>query len=234
MSFFNDVVEFFLNEEESNPLFVSFTSILSTFINKIPGSSIFESIFSEIYDKILFILNDSDFTDDSDIDEKYYCLILLESIFISYQQIDEERLAQIVDILTQIIRLQIQNQLLIQKAFELSLHFYQLDIHLMMTDQIVSFYLEACSEYLSAKNQEIAYIVAQILQFLIKRMDFNQMQIFLKKCTFFIRLYADRSSTVFHLGHQLYHILEENSQEIDSFIVESFHHSCNHCSCDEC
>lgn len=108
-----------------------------------------------------------------------------------------------------------------------------MNFEIMKSDQIVSFYFEACSNYLSYKNRSIAYIVAQILPYLVDKMSFQQMQLLLKKCCFFIRLNGDRSSPVFCFGHQLYHILVDNQQDIDNFIIESFEHPCSHCCCND-
>lgn len=250
--FFKEVVDFFLREDESNPLFASFTDILSTFLTKIKSFDGLNSIFSSIINKILLVLtenkNESNSSllmqnenlayidlcaNDSTSDEKYSCLVLLYSVLNSYQKIDESQLAQIINELAKIIKVQAQNQMAIQQAFELSLLLYQMNFEIMKSDQIVSFYFEACSNYLSYKNRSIAYIVAQILPYLVDKMSFQQMQLLLKKCCFFIRLNGDRSSPVFCFGHQLYHILVDNQQDIDNFIIESFEHPCSHCCCND-
>lgn len=232
-TFFNEIFGFFLNENESNPLFISFSNILSTFLSKISNKSAFDSVFSDIINKVLQVLNEDDIINDSNIDEKYSCIVLIDSILNSYNQIEENKLEQILNFIVKVIKLQNEYPLLTQKAFELSLIFYQMNYQLIMSDELASFYLEACSNYLSTTNQVISFIVAQILTFLIPKMNFQQIQHFAKKCALFIRLYGDNSSPVFCVGHQLYHILDENRQEIDPFIEDSFHHSCDHCSCDD-
>lgn len=232
-SFFNEIIRFFFSEDETNPLFISFSNILSVFLSKISNISAFGSLLTDILDKILTVLNENDEINDSNIDEKYSCLDLLESILTSYHEFEENKLEKIVNFLIKVIKTQTQSQIIIQKAFDLSLLFYQINPQLMMSEQIVSFFLESCTNYLSTTNQEISYIVSQILILLIPKMNLEQIRMFLKKCVLFLRLYGDRSSPVYSFGHQLYHILVENGQEIDSFIEEFFNCPGSHCSSDD-
>ncbi|OHS95537.1 hypothetical protein TRFO_10413 [Tritrichomonas foetus] len=213
-SIFHEIFTFILNTNIMHPLFIPFSEILSKMIEVLQIE--FSPSFQNLTQKMFHIISTN-----IDIEEVYVSLLILKNIICKklYDVNNNSTISTFADLINNCLQNN-KNCAITKILFEIIL------ILLNQTQKIMNiysdFYLQACLNHFSTRNQELTEIISQILLFLIPKMSFQQAQVCLQKCSFFVRFFQNKKSATFYFGNLLFNILLENHQVIDDFVKEPF------------